>query len=582
MQSNLADCDIVMKGGVTSGVVYPATIAALAARFRFRSIGGTSAGAIAAVVTAAAEYARTREGTPRGFTRLAQIPTDLRTGGLLLRLFTPQLAMAPLFRVLVAAFSAKPWWRKTPALLLTLFVYVVIPALAVLGIASLIAQQLVLWEHPGWIGFELAILALLYLLAVLSWLLPLNLYGLTRAEKLATWLADIVDEIAFGPGSAAAPLTFGKLWAPMHERAQVTAERVIDLQMMTTCISLGRPYRIPFDTNIFWFHPGDMRRYFPERIVQHMIDKARTSKNATAFAPLVPFPEAHDLPLVVAARMSLSFPVLISAVRLYAVDYNERDGADVTAFLPKPCWFSDGGLSSNFPVHFFDAPLPGRPTFGVDLRPFDERHVYDAKDESKNVSMVTSMQDDIVPESSFSKGAITSFLSAIVGTMQNWADSAQSRLPGYRDRIVSVHLRPSEGGLNLDMSPALLAALELRGRAAGEKLVQHFDPNDTSAASGWQIHRRIRYLTIMDMIQRFVRCYAVAWRATPSQGPSYPELVAGLDRAGPYERTMAFAQSAAPASEKLADLDSAWNVAKINFSDAAPRPNAELRVRPPV
>jgi predicted acylesterase/phospholipase RssA len=53
--ADLPQCDIVMKGGVTRGVVYPAAVAAIAKRFRFRSIGGTSAGAIAAVVTAAAE-----------------------------------------------------------------------------------------------------------------------------------------------------------------------------------------------------------------------------------------------------------------------------------------------------------------------------------------------------------------------------------------------------------------------------------------------------------------------------------------------------------------------------------------------
>jgi predicted acylesterase/phospholipase RssA len=30
-------------------------------------------------------------------------------------------------------------------------------------------------------------------------------------------------------------------------------------------------------------------------------------------------------------------------------------------------WFSDGGIASNFPIHFFDAWLPRRPTFGVNL-----------------------------------------------------------------------------------------------------------------------------------------------------------------------------------------------------------------------
>ena len=51
-------CDLVMKGGITSGVVYPKAIVQLSRTYRFRNIGGTSAGAIAAVITAAAEYGR--------------------------------------------------------------------------------------------------------------------------------------------------------------------------------------------------------------------------------------------------------------------------------------------------------------------------------------------------------------------------------------------------------------------------------------------------------------------------------------------------------------------------------------------
>ena len=35
-------CDLVMKGGITSGVVYPPAICALAKEYRFKNIGGTS------------------------------------------------------------------------------------------------------------------------------------------------------------------------------------------------------------------------------------------------------------------------------------------------------------------------------------------------------------------------------------------------------------------------------------------------------------------------------------------------------------------------------------------------------------
>ena len=40
------ECDLVMRGGITSGIVYPCAIAKLAETYRFRSIGGTSAGAV--------------------------------------------------------------------------------------------------------------------------------------------------------------------------------------------------------------------------------------------------------------------------------------------------------------------------------------------------------------------------------------------------------------------------------------------------------------------------------------------------------------------------------------------------------
>src|SRR2546430_17410471 len=63
-------CDIVLKGGITSGVVYPLALVSLAEKYRFSNIGGTSAGAIAAVAAAAAEDGRHTEDA--GFDRLGE------------------------------------------------------------------------------------------------------------------------------------------------------------------------------------------------------------------------------------------------------------------------------------------------------------------------------------------------------------------------------------------------------------------------------------------------------------------------------------------------------------------------------
>src|SRR6476660_4853886 len=50
-------CDLVLRGGIASGIVYPRAIAKLAETYDFRSIGGSSAGAIAAAWTAATALA---------------------------------------------------------------------------------------------------------------------------------------------------------------------------------------------------------------------------------------------------------------------------------------------------------------------------------------------------------------------------------------------------------------------------------------------------------------------------------------------------------------------------------------------
>jgi len=97
------ECDLVMKGGITSGIVYPPAVIEMASDYRFRSIGGTSAGAIAAVVTAAAEYGR----DSGGFARLKKVSDQLGQGTFLENLFQPVKPTAPLMNTLLALMKAK-------------------------------------------------------------------------------------------------------------------------------------------------------------------------------------------------------------------------------------------------------------------------------------------------------------------------------------------------------------------------------------------------------------------------------------------------------------------------------------------
>src|SRR5437867_5030446 len=96
-------CDLVMKGGITSGIVYPAAVLELAKEYAFKSIGGTSAGAIAACAAAAAESGRRKQlafaaeqskgqALPHelsgvGLAGLEKVAKDLATPGFIVSLF---------------------------------------------------------------------------------------------------------------------------------------------------------------------------------------------------------------------------------------------------------------------------------------------------------------------------------------------------------------------------------------------------------------------------------------------------------------------------------------------------------------
>ena len=97
-------CDLVMKGGLTSGIVYPATVLTLAKDYRFHSVGGTSAGAIAAAVTAAAEAGR-RVG---GFEKLEKVAAEIAKPGFLLNIFRASGATRSLMNLFVSLLASRP------------------------------------------------------------------------------------------------------------------------------------------------------------------------------------------------------------------------------------------------------------------------------------------------------------------------------------------------------------------------------------------------------------------------------------------------------------------------------------------
>ncbi|MEA2689930.1 MAG: hypothetical protein QOD51_2537, partial [Candidatus Eremiobacteraeota bacterium] len=448
-------------------------------------------------------------------------------------------------------------------------------------------------------GMSIAIV--IALLRDVSATLPKNFYGMVTGiddadrsslNALCTWLTQELELIAgLEPGKI--PLTFGMLWkakadaaAPGLEEKPVDAD--VSLDMITTNVTWGRPYQFPSDV-VFFFDPVELKRFFPDHVVEWMKSRSRAPRSAAekaifdAYAPgKLPLPLPGDLPVIVATRMSLAFPVLLCAVPLWGIDFSQAAGPGGVRPL-EHCWFSDGGISSNFPVTLFDSPLPRWPTFAINLAPFTSAHQQQA-DESKNVYMPPDNNAGRLPTFSRFSG-LPGFFSAIVNAMQNWNDNTQSVLPGYRDRIVTVFLSSDEGGLNLDMPPAVLARLRDRGSAAGALIAKHFEepsllpPGD--ATMNWENHRWLRYRSAMGSLKAYLAKFAKGYGDPESPDVTYAKLIEATDGTPVHTYALpAGTQTAVAAvTANAAALGTALD-AVAALDDRLPRPSPNLVVRP--
>ncbi len=552
-------CDVVMKGGITSGVIYPRALVELARTYRFRGMGGSSAGAIGAALGAAAELGRSQD----GFAKLHELPDELD----LLEVFRPERSTRQLLPILMAFTGFTPSGGKRTGLAqLAAVVGTVARSFPIsgflgtlVGIALVVAGALA-GSWPGVLLIAAGVVVALvgWLVAVglrlarlLTHAVPANLFGICRGldasggeRGLTNWLSTRLDRLA-GLRPEQGPLLFGHLWTGRRAyRAGAVdetpvANRSIDLRMLSTCLSRSRPYEMPLKARTFLYDPADWATLFPANVMAALDAASPVDPAAAAHTPpLRRLPNPADLPVIVATRMSLSFPLLISAVPLWGVSYRKPppDEADETGAPGdrfEKLWFSDGGLASNFPVHLFDAPLPRRPTFAINLGPFSADRAAAFPDQRDNIVLA---RDNLAQQPSYQNipesglGAVTSFAGAIFVTARDWHDNAHLDAPGYRDRIVRVLQTKTEGGLNLTMSADVIDQLAERGQVAAAEIVAQFRGRTypTKALrknfSGWDNHRWVRYRALLAGMPAFLGGYLRGFEALgldPGDVPSY-------------------------------------------------------------
>lgn len=606
----LKPCDLVMQGAVASGIVYPPAILKLKDNYRFRNIGGTSAGAIAAAGAAAAEFGREKitpitanaavaepvaeQNGETGFDRLQDKSTWLGDNGHLRDLFQPSAETKPLMnlvdvifppyqasqqaegnqqmasksnalqsvlkmvgRLLYSWLTNYPGFSSSAVLgaIIGLVLFAFLP-LAVLGLIALFPSDLLIVKVQsdssiigilgvifiiigGWLGYQVGGVVD----AIMK--LPDNFYGICRGHDntmqnvLTDWLDNAFNEMAGLKKDE--PLTFGDLKKKTLQNGQDVS---ITLRMITSNLSQSQPYLLPTGLKNFLFKEDEMRQLFPNYIVDHMVKYAAKVQN-----PIIPIdklpqiskekryhflPDEDYLPVVVAVRMSLSFPILLSAIPLYTIkasaitDPNQGSQPQLRESDMQKNWFSDGGICNNFPIEFFDFWLPPWPTFGISLtsippeafenknpKPSTEgpgnadtkqlnKEFFSAPTPNDKRSIPSEIPDvylpraDALPISQWQKlEGVVAFLSAILGTGLGWHQILQTRLPSYRDRVVQIRLSEAEGGLHLNMPPEVIKTIVDKGGQAGDLLNPGKDPKKFN----FEYHEWVRFRVLMAKLE---------------------------------------------------------------------------------
>jgi predicted acylesterase/phospholipase RssA len=446
--------------------------------------------------------------------------------------------------------------------------------------------------------------------AILFKHLPENSFGMCKGHSenatkpaLTDWFHNQLQKMS----GRSKPLTFGDL-----------KEKDIELQMITSNISQCQPYKLPFDKDLlFIFNKDEFAELFPAEIVEHLINNSqRPPSEDFDLTNLVDdngsrvpdkyyyLPERDKLPVLLGMRLSLSFPILLSAVPLYTVSQatikrklNEERSPIKVSELQKN-WFSDGGISSNFPIHFFDKWLPTYPTFGIDLTSLPPETVRTGKLEPANTVMTGNYQQ-IINECKSKRASIDplqelvylpkpedlpapelvnfdtsqnnengtlepliGFFSAIISTMQNYHDNSQAMLPGYRERIVQIRLNKYEGGLNLEMDKELVESMDKKGRLAGKKLINDFD---------FKEHQWIRYLALMPKLEEQLMQLTEALKKDNATAKLKEYQLIPLPHSY-YQRKEAWCQTGQQRMESLKQLIQEWH----KMDDSLPFFNKEL------
>jgi hypothetical protein len=166
-------------------------------------------------------------------------------------------------------------------------------------------------------------------------------------------------------------------------------------------------------------------------------------------------------------------------------------------------------------------------------------------------------------------GGLGGFLARLLFSAKDWQDILQSTLPGYRERIAHVVLKPDEGGLNLTMSPATVQKLVGYGEQAGVMLRDDFDLDG---------HRWRRFLVAMARMEQTLDEVATAYDQVPGKFGDF--LAVYSSNPSSYKQNAAEATEMLKRGAELAAMGVQWRTRPTVREGKIPNPPTNLRITP--
>ena len=174
---------------------------------------------------------------------------------------------------------------------------------------------------------------------------------------------------------------------------------------------------------------------------------------------------------------------------------------------------------------------------------------------------------------------------AIINSAKDWQDMLQSVLPGYRERIVHIHLKDDEGGLNLSMPSAKIDDLVGFGDRAGALLSGEETDQKDKAPFDMDDHRWRRFLVAFARLEETLCKTASRWnQASGIAGESFGNAIHRiLPSPHSYDKsTFAWRRQVVGRFDSLMQHVAPWcdEPLRAVHGSQIPKPHTDIRITP--